>query len=274
MSNRSSADAQIRENIDLHERVASKYDDRHPEIYNPIEQDRLRSALELAKQETGTSGTVQALDFGCGTGNLTRHLLALGCHVTTADVTPTFAQMAADLNPEHTTPHILNGKDLHEFPDGAFDLIATYSVLHHIPDYLTAVKDLMRVLKPGGVLVIDHEASEEHYNPSSALLEFRKKTEQPRDLAWYAKRVFSIGWWKTKMKQRSNPRYSEEGDIHVWADDHIEWPKLRLLFEDGGLDVIRDESYLHCQAHYDEGTFREYSERCTDMHILIGRKRS
>ena len=29
----------------------------------------------------------------------------------------------------------LNGQDLSNFPDDTFDMVSTYSVLHHIPDY-------------------------------------------------------------------------------------------------------------------------------------------
>ena len=262
----------IQENIKLHEHVARKYNARHPEIYNPIEQTRLHNTLSWAVEHI-TSGGKQVMDYGCGTGNLTQHLLLLGCQVTTADVTPSFVKMASKLDPEMTTQHILNGEDLSEFQDDSFDLIATYSVLHHIPDYLTAVQDMTRVLKPGGVLVIDHEASDEHYEPSPALEEFRQRSEIPRNLSWYTRRLLSPGWWRTRMKQRKNPRYSEEGDIHVWPDDRIEWHKLRDLFERTGLDVLREESYLHAQSHYDEGLYHSFASKCTDMHVLIGRKR-
>jgi ubiquinone/menaquinone biosynthesis C-methylase UbiE len=262
----------IDENVVLHERIADKYDQRHPEIYNEIEQDRLKEALAFAVDHCDRDQQLMAMDFGCGTGNLTRHLLEQGCHVTTADVTPSFVEIASRLNPNATTGHILNGSDLQEFPDATFDLIATYSVLHHIPDYQHAVREMLRVLRPGGVIFIDHEASNEHYEPSPALAEFRIKSAQPRDLRWYVRRLASIGWWRTKIRQRSNPRYSEEGDIHVWSDDRIDWSALRTIFNEFDIQVLRDESYLHCQAHYDVNLYEQYRDRCTDMHVLIGKK--
>ncbi|MEM4732959.1 MAG: methyltransferase domain-containing protein, partial [Candidatus Bathyarchaeia archaeon] len=45
------------------------------------------------------------------------------------------------------------------FSKGRFDLIACYSVLHHLPDYAGAVQRLSAFLKKGGVLYLDHEAS-------------------------------------------------------------------------------------------------------------------
>jgi len=262
----------IKTNVLVHEAVASTYDDRHPEIFNPIEQTRLRNLLAVALNNVQT-GERHAMDYGCGTGNLTRHLLDLGCTVTAADVTPSFVQMTTNIDPQGVTGLILNGRDMCEIEAETFDLIATYSVLHHIPDYLSAVREMIRVLKPGGVLVIDHEASDEHYEPGRALAEFRELTVLPRTLSWYTRRVFSLGWWRTKWLQRSNPRYSEEGDIHVWPDDRIEWHLLRALFEDSGVEILRDESYLHAQAHYDPAVFTTYADMCSDMHVLVGRKR-
>lgn len=40
------------------------------------------------------------------------------------------------------------------FPDGAFDVVYSFGVLHHIPDVEKAVAEIHRVLKPGGELLI------------------------------------------------------------------------------------------------------------------------
>ena len=50
------------------------------------------------------------------------------------------------------------------FPDRHFGFAATYSVLHHIPDYLEAVRELARVVDVGGVLYIDHELNADQPN--------------------------------------------------------------------------------------------------------------
>jgi SAM-dependent methyltransferase len=39
------------------------------------------------------------------------------------------------------------------FPDNSFDLVFAHGVLHHIPDVITAQKEIARILKPGGHLI-------------------------------------------------------------------------------------------------------------------------
>jgi SAM-dependent methyltransferase len=39
------------------------------------------------------------------------------------------------------------------FPDNSFDLVFSHGVLHHIPDVITAQKEIARVLKPNGRLI-------------------------------------------------------------------------------------------------------------------------
>jgi methyltransferase family protein len=50
----------------------------------------------------------------------------------------------------------IRNEDLRElsFPDSKFDLIISMSVLEHIPDYLPALSEMYRCLKPGGTLVL------------------------------------------------------------------------------------------------------------------------
>jgi SAM-dependent methyltransferase len=40
------------------------------------------------------------------------------------------------------------------FPDGTFDMVFSHGVLHHVPEIRQAEKEIRRVLKPGGELVI------------------------------------------------------------------------------------------------------------------------
>lgn len=262
----------IEQNIKQHELIATKYDERHVEINNDVEQQRLGRQLGWAVSHLKSENQPYTLDFGCGTGNLTKHLLHLGCHVVTADVTPTFVHNTSALDPSNTTPFQLNGEDLREFKDDTFDLVACYSVLHHIPDYKHAVRELIRVVRPGGIVFIDHEASTSFWTEQPLLKELHEQSAKRPTLTWYIQQLGSPKWWKKRLKKTFNPRYSEEGDIHVWPDDHIEWNAIRELLATGSVDLLLDQDYLLYQPHYSVDLYNRYADRCNDMHIIVGVK--
>ena len=163
MNRGSRADRDIGRNVKVHNRIARKYDSIHGEIFNDVEQARLRSTLARALAAVTTRSTpVAALDFGCGSGNLTSHLLELGARVTAADVSAGCLDLVRSRYGAAALDTLLiSGRDLESVDDAQFDVVATYSVLHHIPDYLAAVGEMARVCRVGGVVVIDHEATEE-----------------------------------------------------------------------------------------------------------------
>jgi len=264
----------IEENITRHERIASQYDKRHSEIYNSVEQSRLRSVLQEAiNARTPLSSVITAFDLGCGAGNLTDQLVELGCRVTAADVTPSFVAMVTSRHPERVSGLLLNGSDLSNVESETYDLVATYSVLHHIPDYLSVVREMARITRRGGVVLIDHEWSAGNWNPSPALIDYRSKTSAPRDLRWYMSRLLRPGWWYTRLRQLIEPRYQEEGDIHVWPDDHIEWEIVEQTLSEDGFEIVVSRDYLLYEPHVAIEVYERYHEHCSNMHCCIALKR-
>lgn len=271
-----SQNSRIRENIDLHERISGDYIDRHSEIYNPIEQRRLAKDIDLAFENIrSATSSPTCLDFGCGRGNLSMQFLDRGGVVTAADVTPSFLQHVADLassRGQKVATHLLNGSDLREFDDNSFDLVASYSVLHHVPDYLSIVREFARIVKPGGIVFIDHEASDELWNPSQSFLEFKSKTTVRRNIFKELTSLADPRWYVRKWKKFRDPRYQEEGDIHVWPDDHIEWSLIRSIMAEQRVRPLYEKDYLLFYAHYDIDVYRQFEDRCSDVHLYIGRK--
>ena len=149
-------------NVLVHRQEAQYYELIHPEVYSKKEQTRLIAKLELMDKLV-TDNQKNALDVGAGTGNLTGKLLHMGYKVTAVDIS---AEMCAILQTKYNF-YLKNSKltiinspiENLTFNVGEFDLITCYSVLHHLPDYVTALKSLSVLLKKGGVIYIDHEAS-------------------------------------------------------------------------------------------------------------------
>ncbi|MBP8910381.1 MAG: class I SAM-dependent methyltransferase [Phycisphaerae bacterium] len=256
---------------------AAVYERVHGEIFNPIEQQRLRGMLRQALESirTGT-GQIQALDFGCGSGNLTRHLIELGAHTTSADLSEDFLK---DIRRKFSASGLsqtlkLNGRDLSNVPDAQFDLVAAYSVLHHVPDYLAIVRELCRVVKPGGVLYLDHEATETYFQRPPHYGEFLRRARPRVDWRRFLRLVLDVRGYVHILRRLRNPRYKREGDIHVWPDDHIEWDKIEAILAAEGFEIVVRQDYLLYKAIYDLAIYEQYKDRCADERVLIARRRT
>src|SRR5437660_1330907 len=125
-----SATEQIARNALIHDRLVETYENTHGEIFNSVEQDRLRSASAMATSHI-VSGTARprTLDYGCGTGNLTRHLVHLGCQVMAADVSSKCTKLVHQRygTTGSVDTLVLNGRDLSNVADASFDLVGAYS---------------------------------------------------------------------------------------------------------------------------------------------------
>ena len=149
---------QVARNSAIHDKIAKQYDAAHGEIFNDIEQQRIRSALvEVSNLIDGPTEKYHALDFGAGTGNLTNHLLTLGFDVTAADVSIESLEVLKTRYNCRTV--LLEDGSTKILNSDSYDLVCLYSVLHHVPDYLALLEELHRICKPGGVIYIDHENS-------------------------------------------------------------------------------------------------------------------
>lgn len=261
---------QIERNIAVHNQVAQKYEALHGEIFNEVEQSRLADALARAKASIRTGAAEpKALDFGCGSGNLTRHMLDLGLRVTAADVSTDFLRLVERRFPSDRLELLqMNGRDLSNIPDSSFDLVAAYSVLHHIPDYLAAIGELARILKPGGVMMLDHEQNERFWQGDPVYREFTRAA-----LRFDWRKYLTPSNYVHRVRRLFNPRYTNEGDIHVFPDDHIEWGKIEaLLLGDHGFETVAEEDYLLYRTLYRREVYDRYVGRCTDTKLMIFRK--
>jgi SAM-dependent methyltransferase len=100
----------------------------------------------------------EVLEFGAGTGWLSRFLTQLGCRVTLLDVSPTALEIARELyrkQPpigERPAPRTLvfDGRRV-DLPDASIDRVISFDAFHHTPNPDEVLHELARVLRPGGI---------------------------------------------------------------------------------------------------------------------------
>lgn len=100
----------------------------------------------MAKIKPNLIGVNSVLDLGCGSGEISRVLIDTGYDVTSVDVID-------KSKVDGLKVIIYDGKELSVFADKKFDLVLLVTVLHHVKDFETVLKEAKRVGKK--VMVIE-----------------------------------------------------------------------------------------------------------------------
>lgn len=121
----------------------------------------------LVRQAVSGVATPRILDCGCGTGANIEMLRAHG-EVHGFDLTLSGLRRAVQLG---RGPVVRASIDAIPYQDQRFDLVTSFDVLYALPDVVerAAVRELWRVLRPGGHALINVAALEMLRGPHSAL---------------------------------------------------------------------------------------------------------
>lgn len=102
------------------------------------------------------------LDFGCGAGIDSLEFARNGAVVTATDITENACSLTMKHRDEYFegTPGLvrlrvdwLEDPTVLPYKNNSFDLVYSYGVLHHIPDIEVILREIWRVLKPGGKIM-------------------------------------------------------------------------------------------------------------------------
>lgn len=147
------------------------------------------------------------LDVGCGGGLLSERFASLGCTVTGIDRSvPTLTAARVHAEKSGLVIDYLEGNaESLPFDEQQFDVVSCCDVLEHVDDLDAVVREISRVLKPGGVFLFD-----------TINRTFRSK-------------LFAIKFAQDWRLTRLIPR-----DVHVW-EKFVRPCELALALEKHGL---------------------------------------
>jgi SAM-dependent methyltransferase len=141
----------IRANIEVHTRMASTYQSNEPH-FRPENRAKVRDVLaELAAR----AGGGRLLDVGCGTGFVIDLARDLFSRIDGIDVTPAMLERV-DRSGGHVWLHQARAEAL-PFADASFDMASSYAFMHHVTDHVAILREVRRVLRPGGLFYVDLE---------------------------------------------------------------------------------------------------------------------
>ena len=108
--------------------------------------------LELLPEDAGVT-----LDLGCGTGQLARMLASRLQRLICVDQSPNMlerARTALDKSDARDVQFRIGALEHLPLRDGEVDTVVASMILHHMPEPVVALREMHRVLRPGGVLLL------------------------------------------------------------------------------------------------------------------------
>ncbi len=115
-------------------------------VWRAGQERRLKMILDAAEERV--HGRV--LENGCGVGMYVEKLSELG-----GDVIGLEYDFERALEAHENSSHITNAAGEHlPFLENSFDLILSHEVIEHVQDDREAVQEMVRILRPGGMLVL------------------------------------------------------------------------------------------------------------------------
>ena len=143
---------QVKRAVEVHSEQAGKFAARYGEAdpySSTFAYSRKRLDLLLDDYLPATAAPLRLLDVGCGTGHQLARWSAAGYDVAGVDGSDAMLAEARRNNPDAELQQA--EVELLPFGDETFERVTSLEVLRYLPDPGRSIKEMARVLRPGGV---------------------------------------------------------------------------------------------------------------------------
>jgi ubiquinone/menaquinone biosynthesis C-methylase UbiE len=178
------------------------------------------SEFALLQAELAGQGGARVLDLGCGAGHVSFHVAPLVSEVVAYDLSQQMLDVVTAAAAERGMDNIATVNGAAErlpFADGEFDFVFSRYSAHHWSDLGVALREVRRVLKPGGVAAFVDVLS-----PGSPLFDtYLQSVEVLRDTSHV--RDYSAAEWLRQVSEaglhmRSTARQRLRLDYTSWVE--------------------------------------------------------
>ncbi len=138
----------------------TKFADASPgsrRFYELVEEHRYKKEWHIpAAAGFANSKNLSVLEIGCGLGTDGAQFAKAGAKYTGIDLTDAAVDLAKRRFELFNLPGTFRVADAERllFANNSFDIVYSHGVLHHTPDTAAAVREIHRVLRPGGKAVV------------------------------------------------------------------------------------------------------------------------
>lgn len=203
------------------------------------------------------AGGLSVLEIGCGLGTDGAQFARAGADYTGVDLTEAAVELARRRFELFGLPGSFCVADAEhlDFSDESFDLVYSHGVLHHTPDTAGAIREVHRVLKPGGraIVMLYHRDS---YNYRIGIRVLRRggarllKSESGKKLVHKA-----TGESMDSLNEYANLLKSKNG--HMSADEFLSQstdgagnPLARVYSRRKARELFKDFREVHTRAYF------------------------
>jgi ubiquinone/menaquinone biosynthesis C-methylase UbiE len=150
-------------------------------VNSPVRRYVQKREARFFKRLRGLPAGSRCLEIGCGNGSgamIIRNTFA-PARIDALDIDPTMLALARSRQIAREVAELqLMAADAQQLPyqDESFDAVFNYGIVHHLEDWQQGIREVARVLKPGGIFFF-----EEIYPPLYANFLLRHFLDHPRD---------------------------------------------------------------------------------------------
>jgi ubiquinone/menaquinone biosynthesis C-methylase UbiE len=131
----------------------------HFDVIAPIFARANYSSLDMMRRLAALPTKGRLLDVGGGTGRVSSGLCADVDEIVIADVSMGMLKQSASLPrrfdcAQHRLQAVLGYSEALPFPDASFERVIMVDALHHVISHAESAREMLRVLKPDGRIVI------------------------------------------------------------------------------------------------------------------------